>query len=255
MVRGFYTAGTGMIAQRKSMDVIMNNSVNVETAGYKNDAVISRSFKDRLIDRINDPSIINMTSEVGPMNGGVHVDELITTFEQGNIDGTGQTHDMALAGDGFFCIQTAQGERYTRAGNFNVDTQGYLCNADGQRVLGTDNNPLQVGFGDFTVAHNGQVTRADGQYAGQMKIVQFEDNTQLRKQGDNLFYNFGNTAMNAADATTTVRQGYLEMSNAEMADVMVDMMTVYRVYESNQKMVQMTDESIGIAVNQIGKVQ
>lgn len=254
MVRGFYTAGTGMIAQRKSMDVIMNNAVNVETAGYKNDVVISRSFKDRLVDRINDPSIINVTNNVGSLNGGVHVDELITTFEQGNLDGTNQTADMALTGDGFFCVQTPQGERYTRAGNFNVDTQGYLCNADGYRVLGADNNPLQVGFGEFTVSDNGRITRADGQYAGQLKLVQFEDNGQLRKQGDNLYYNYGNTAMNTATATS-VRQGYLEMSNANLSDIMVDMMTVYRVYESNQKMVQMTDESIGLAVNQIGKVQ
>lgn len=250
MVRGFYTAGTGMIAQRKSMDVIMNNAVNVETPGYKNDKVISRTFKDRLIDRINDPSILNI-SEVGDMNGGVHVDELIIDFTQGNIDVTNQMSDVALAGEGFFCVQTPEGERYTRAGNFTVDTNGYLQTPDGYRVLGTDGNPMQVGNGDFSIDTNGNVA-ANGQNAGQLKLVSFEDEQALRKQGDNLFYNYGNSAMGESNAT--VRQGCLEMSNAAMADVMVDMMTVYRVYESNQKMVQMTDESLDLAVNQIGKI-
>lgn len=251
MVRGLYIAGTGMVAQRKSMDVIMNNAVNVETVGYKSDKVISQSFKDRLIDRINDPSILNIDSSVGYLNAGVHVDELVIDFTQGSLDGTGKNTDVALTGDGFLCVQTPEGERYTRAGNFVVDAQGYLCNTDGYRVLGANNAPMRVGQGEFTIDSLGNIT-ADGRNVGQMKLVKFQDNAALRKQGDNLFYNYGNSAMSGYEGT--VQQGYLEMSNADTADVMVDMMTVYRVYESNQKMLQIIDESVGLAVNQIGKV-
>jgi flagellar basal-body rod protein FlgG len=252
MVRGLYAAGTGMLAQLKNMNVVINNATNAETVGYKSDTVVSKSFNDRLIDRINDPSILNTRTTVGSLNGGMYIDQLVTSYEQGVLDATGLQTDLALSGDGFFVVNTSGGERYTRAGNFTADSQGYLINADGYRVVGNDGNSVYVGLGEFGIDAQGAVS-INNQPTGQsLQVVGFEDNGGLRKVGDNLYSNFTGRRVQESDAM--VKQGFLEMSNANVADVMVDMMTVYRLYESNQRMVQMTDESLGLAVNQIAKV-
>ena len=251
MLRGLYTAATGLTVQRAKMDVITNNIVNADTTGYKQDDLISSSFEQAMIERIGDPNVVNASEEVGPYSFGTHIDEIVTDFSVGNFEDTGLQTDLAISGNGFFVVETPDGERYTRSGDFTVNAEGYLVTGDGYYALG-NNGPINVGSGDFFVDESGNVT-ARGELADKMQIVAFEDTSVLRKQGDNLYYSYGGGTPEAA-GDASVMQGYLESSNVDIATEMVDMITVYRAYEASQKILTMTDETLGLAVNNIGSV-
>lgn len=251
MLRGLYIAGTGMLTQMSRMNVLTNNIANAQTTGYKSDELLTRSFQDMMIERINDPAVVNTSNEVGPLNTGVHIDEIYTTFEQGAIEQTGINTDLAIEGDAFFTVQTQDGVRYTRAGNFTVNSDGYLVTSEGNRVLGQD-GPIRVGSSDFSVNATG-VVEANGERIGQLRMAAFADESGLRKAGDNLFINYSNQQELRATGYS-VRQKSLENSNVEVVDEIVKMMTVQRAYETNQKIIQITDETFGRAVNDIGQI-
>lgn len=251
MLRSLYIASTGMLVQRKKMDVMTNNITNIETSGYKKDMLLSRSFKDMMIERLNDPNIVNISKTVGPLNTGIHVDEVVTSFRQGAMEDTGRLSDIALQGEGFFVISTPDGERYTRDGAFAVSSNGYLVNSDGHYVSGK-NGSIYVGQGEFSINESGDVV-VDNTVVNKLRVVTFADLNGLRKTGNNLYMNFNNQPEIALQ-DTVVRQGSLENSNVDMAQEMVNMMTVSRAYETNQRIVKMLDESLGKSVNEVGKV-
>lgn len=271
MLRGLYTSTTAMLAQSRRMDVITNNLVNVETTGYKGDTMTTRSFKDMLISRLNDPSVYQY-SYVGPHNLGIHVDQVFTEFSEGSFEETGHTTDVAIAGEGFFVVDFAQKglteeesydaepeERYTRAGNFALDADGYLVTPDGYYVQG-ENGAILIGTAEFTVDREGVVRVGDDEI-DRLRVVRFEDNSVLRKQGDTLYSVYTETdewgdAVYAADPEEIVgdiRQGFLEASNVDIAKETVRMMETYRAYEVSQRMISMFDESLRTAVNDIAK--
>ena len=251
MVRGLYTAATGMAVQRNRMDVVTNNLVNAETTGFKKDTLVTSSFNEVMLYRINDPSVnVYGTNEVGSYDYGTHIDELITRFERGVLEQTGKSTDLAIEGEGFFAVETEAGERYTRSGNFAVDSSGYLVTSDGNYVLG-ENGRINVGNQKFSVAPDGTVTGASGE-SDKLKFVTFNDLGVLRKQGNNLYYAYGGQAAVNADGAK-VKQFAQENSNVNVSEEMVDLMTLYRKYEASQKVVSMTDDTLGLAVN-LGKV-
>lgn len=252
MLRSLYIAGTGMMTQRAKMNVVINNITNVDTAGYKKDVVVTRSFEDMLLDRLNDPSILNQR-RVGPLAPGVHVDEKVTDFKQGPIEITDVDTDMAITGDGFFVVRTPQGNvQYTRAGNFITDPAGNLLTQEGYAVLGQGGAPINVGTGGFTVRQNGAIFGAEGQQLGMLQIVQFTDNGILRKAGDNCYVPYNGEQPQAAQ-NYAIEQGMLEGSNLDTAREVAEMMLTQRVYESSQRMLQMVDESLEKTVNQIAQ--
>lgn len=242
MLRSLYIAGTGMLVQRKKMDVLTNNITNAETTGYKKDTLLSRSFSDFLIQRMNDNVYI------GPQNTGVHTDAMITDFTQGNMEGTDMLSDLALEGQGFFTITTPQGERYTRDGSFSVSSAGYLTTSEGYPVQG-NNGPVYVGNGKFAIDEKGNVS-VGGTVTGKLKIVSFQNPATLRKEGSSLYSGTGAVP----DDVTTVKQGFVEASNVDIAEEMVKMIEISRTYDTNQRMVKMIDESLGKTVNDVGKV-
>lgn len=252
MVRGLYTSATGMTVQRGKMDVLTNNIVNAETTGFKSDNLITSSFSQTMLSRINDPNISIIGSEaVGGYNYGTHVDELITDFSNGTFEETGKKTDLALTGDAFFIVETAGGQiRYTKSGNFTVNSMGYLMTEDGGYVLG-ENGRIKVGSKDFSVSAKGDVT-GDTATPDRLKLVTFNDLGVLRKEGNNLYTVYGNAAPVQATGTT-VRQGALEGSNVNVSDEMVDMISVYRKYEASQKIVSMTDKTLELTVN-LGRI-
>jgi flagellar basal-body rod protein FlgF len=245
MLRSLYISASGMLAQRKTMDVLTNNLANVDTPGFKRDSLLSRSFRDVYLSRINDPE--GNDGGIGPMNWGIHADTISTDFQEGPLEGTGRTADLALAGDGFFVVETPQGLRYTRSGNFQVDSAGYLCTSEGYYVRGTSGR-IRVGSQGFAVDLAGNIASAGGNY--RLQIVKFADNAALRKAGDNLY---SGPAV-AQLANCDVLQGYLEGSNVDMATEMVSMMTVSRNYEANQRMISMLNETLQKTVNEVGRV-
>ncbi len=249
MLRGMYVAGTGMLAQRRRMDVLTNNISNVETIGFKKDTLVTRSFEDKLLERLNDPTAFAYTQAVGPYNYGNYIDQVYTNFDQGTPEMTEREEDFALMNPGFFVVNTPEGERYTRAGNFFVTADGYLVTQEGYGVMGT-NGVIQVGTNGFTADDLGNIS-VNGNMVNKFRIVNFTDTEALRKQGDNLFANVNNSPV--TEANSIVKQGYLENSNVDVASAMVDMIEITRNYEANQRMLRIIDESLGKAVNDIAR--
>lgn len=252
MLRGLYTAATGMATQRSRMDVVTNNIVNAQTTGFKKDDVMSASFKKVMLNELEDPDVLRTVNEVGPYSFGTHVDKVYTNFSDGSPEQTDRSCDLAISGNGLFAVQTPQGERYTRSGNFEVDTDGYLTTPDGNYVLGNKGR-IKVGSENFSVDSQGNVS-VGGSQTDTLRVVGFADTNSLRKQGDNLYYAYGGAAPAAATGYK-VLQGYKESSNVDIADEMVNMMTVYRAYEANQKVLSMTDETLGLAANNLGRLR
>jgi flagellar basal-body rod protein FlgG len=286
MLRGLYTAGTAMLAQNRRMDVISNNLTNVETPGFKSDLLITQSFRDMMISRLNDPSVYQY-SYVGPHNTGIHIDTIQTSFDQGPLLETQLGTDLALEGDAFFVVEYTpmtlikpdpedaadpdyepeyelgeETERYTRAGNFHVDSEGFLVNSDGYYVLG-ENGRIEVLSDQFTVDATGMISiiNEDGEIeeVDQLLLAKFEDPSILRKTGTSLFLvpeildEDGDPIDVEWEQATNVlvRQSYLEGSNVDTAKNTVDMISTYRAYEINQRILQIVDESLGRAVNDI----
>jgi flagellar basal-body rod protein FlgG len=264
MVRGQYIAGTGMMLQRRMMETITNNITNVDTTGYKKENLVSHTFDAVMLQRMNDDdddaigraeivSARRVASAplVGPMNYGTQIDQIYIDYSTGAFEETGRDTDMALVGDVFFVLETPDGERYSRAGAFLVDGANYLIDAEGNYVMG-ENGRIYVGSGTFSVDSAGGVY-VNGQYSDTLRVVSFEDNNALRKQGGNLFFSADGPA--AVTGAYEVKQKFLENSNVDVGREMVDMISVYRAYETNQRMLTMIDEIVGKAVNDIGRIR
>lgn len=272
MLRGLYTATTAMLAQSRRMDVITNNLVNVETAGFKQDTMTTRSFRDMLISRIYDPSVYQY-KQVGPLNLGVHVDQIFTDFASGSFEETRHPLDMAIVGEGFFVVDwlprfvdedaafdIEPEERFTRSGNFAIDGEGNLVTPNGYYVHGESGVPIHIGTADFIVETDGTI-RAGDEIIDRLRIVTFEDPRVLRKQGDTLYSIFGSydewgefvPDAEPVDIEPEIRQGFLEASNVDLARETVRMIETYRAYEINQRVISMFDETLRISVNDIAR--
>lgn len=261
MVRGLYTAWTGMRNEQKRLDVISNNMANADTIGFKKEKVTSQSFEDELTLRIHDNNVTPaLHRRIGNMNLGVKIGETYHDFTQGSLRETGNTYDLALSGDGFFTIGTTDKQgvtttRYTRDGSFTVTVDGDLTTKDGDYVLDTEGNRIRI-EGAYTAKEvsfdeKGNVL-VDGDTIATLGIVNFENPQALLVYGENMYE--PTEAAGTADATAVVHQGYLEMSNTNVIQEMVDMITVTRAYEAGQKMIQTVDSTLQHSVNEIGKL-
>lgn len=253
MLRSIYLSATNMIVQRAKVDVISNNIANTDTTGYKSDKLVSRSFSDMLLSRIDDPATLRTSERVGSLNTGVHVDELITDFSQGAMEETGEKTSLAINGENaFFVIATPAGDRYTRDGSFHLNAEGYLVTSSGAFVQGESGSNIQINASDFSVDGQGNVL-VSGKNVAKLKFASFSDTAALRKAGENLFYNYGGATVETAKGFS-VKQGFLEVSNTNIAAQVIDMMSASRSYETSQRVVKMLDESLGKAVNEVGRV-
>ncbi len=234
MIRGLYTAGTGMITQRKRLDVTVNNMANVETTGFKQDKLLVKSFAEILISRSDDAGYEN----VGSVNNGVHVDEVFTDFVQGALEQTDRLTDFAIQGEGFFAVNTPEGVRYTRDGSFQTDENMQLVTGSGYPVLGMNGEPIYLTSVEF--------------YVDLIQLTNFTNPEYVRKVGDNLYE--GLEGAEPVMAGGKIRRGFLEGSNVDLVRQMTDMMEITRAFETNQKIASIIDESLGLAVKDIGRV-
>lgn len=254
MIRGLYIANTGMNVQTKRMDIISNDLANVNTAGYKKDTAVVSSFPEILTARIEDmQNHVPNDAHIGTMTFGAKVDGVYTQFVQGSVMNTGSPTNMAIQGNGFFSISTPNGTKYTRDGSFSINQAGNLVTQEGHPVLGQrgvislGEEYLQSGS-ELQIKTNGEVM-INGEVVDKLSIVAFADNQSLTKLEDNLYEGGGGTVAFEG----TVLQGFLETSNVNPVTAMVDMITVSRAYEANQKMIQVHDNLLGKAVNELGR--
>lgn len=255
MIRGIYTAVSGMITQEAKQDIITNNLANVNTVGFKKDDLAVRSFDDMVIQ--NYDKVVggkNVRNIIGTLNNGSEIDSVNTDYTSGTIQSTGISTDFAIDGRGFFTVNRNGQNYYTRDGHFHVNPQGYLVTDSGDYVSCEQNQRLFVGNNEISCDPGGNITILDhnGNVVGQDKFatVDFDDYNNLQKIGDNLFE--GN---NAHTANVTVKQNSLERSNVNTVNEIVNMLTTMRTFETNQKVVQSIDETLDKVVNQVGSVK
>lgn len=188
MVRGLYTAYTGMINQQKRLDTVTNNLANASTTGFKREGLTSKSFDQMLTVKLNDLSVPYLNEGIGKMSLGVKIGENYTDYSQGSFKETGNTYDLALAGNGFFTISYTDkkgntSEKYTRDGEFTMDSEGYLRTLEGDYVQGEGGNiMIPVETSEVSIRDNGDIY-ADGEYVDSLRIVDFEDYNNIEKFG------------------------------------------------------------------------
>jgi len=257
MLKGLYTAYTGLRNEQNRMDIMTNNLANSTTVGFKKEGSTSQSFDDILRFRLKDTTDVgNLAKRVGINNPGVKIGETYTNYEQGSFQATGNTYDLALGGEGFFTIEFTNkaGETtimYTRAGDFTLTKDGYLVTKDGDYVLGTAGRIKLDPLADATVNKDGTITQ-NGAVMATLRITDFEDYDYLEKYGETYFVPVEGYTIKPADAE--VYSGYLETANVSVVTEMVNMISITRAYESNQKIMQAYDETLEYAANQTGKL-
>lgn len=257
MVRGLYTAYTGMVNQQKRLDTITNNLANASTTGYKREGATARAFDEYMGVKINDRTTGYRVTQIGNMSLGVKIGENYTDYSQGSLRSTENTYDLALEGNGFFAISftNKQGEqsiKYTRDGNFTLDVDGALRTTDGDYVQGEGGDIyIPTNAAQVAITTSGDIY-ADGEYIDTVKIVDFEDYNYLKKYGENMYEPVDGAT--ETEPKAVIQQGYLEASNINVVNEMVEMITITRAYESNQKALQTADDMIEKAVNEVGRL-
>ncbi len=258
MVKGLYTAYTGMVNEQNRMDIMTNNLANASTVGYKKEGSTSQSFDDVLTVKIKDQSVgMRNVQRIGIKNPGVKIGENYTDYTQGSFRITDNTYDLALAGDGFFAIEFTNkaGEtdtKYTRAGQFTLNKDGYLVTEEGDYVLDTQNRRIRLNtLLDSKITDDGTIYQNDRAVA-KIQVTDFADYDYLEKYGETYYQPIQGAQTTAANAQ--VKSGYLEMSNVQVVSEMVNLISITRAYESNQKVIQTIDGTLDVAANQIGKL-
>ena len=229
MLRGLYTSYTGMLNEQYRMDIMSNSLANVNTVGFKKEGSTSQAYSDVMAVKIKDwTETPNTPKKLGNMSLGVKIGETYTDFSQGSFRTTENTYDLAIGGKGFFNIEFTNkaGEtstKYTRDGGFTITKDGYLVTKDGDYVLG-ENGRIQLS-------------------TTSLKITDFEDTNYLTHYGETM-WDAMEGAVEKEPENTEIFQGFLEMSNASVVKEMVNMITISRQYESNQKMLTTFDETL-----------
>ncbi|MCC3356188.1 flagellar hook-basal body protein [Bacillus sp. REN16] len=278
MLRGFYSAAAGMLAQQRRTEMLTNNIANANTPGYKVDQGSLRAFPEMLMQRLEgvqspakNGGNLRTASSIGGLNTGVYMQEMIPLFKQGDLRETGLLTDVALVngnlpinaetnkpGSLFFTVQNTNGDvRYTRNGNFTVDPAGFLTTNEGFYVLNENGNRIALENDQFDVSADGSIL-VNGQAQSRLGIAFSEDPLNLIKEGNGLYRsNDGADLPNAAanpEVSYSLKQGFLEGSNVDVTQAMTEMMTAYRTFEANQKVLQAYDKSMDKAVNEIGRL-
>jgi flagellar basal-body rod protein FlgF len=278
LLRGFYTAASGMMAQQRRIEMLTNNIANANTPGYKSDQAALRAFPELLLSRLDKATVPTKTPRsfplqptIGSINTGVYMQELIPNFRQGDIKETGQPTDIALIngtlpvdaetgkeGTLFFVVQNENGDiRYTRNGNFTLNPQGFLTTNDGWYVLDENGQRIELPSTDFTVNADGTIV-ANNTRIARINIAFAVNPNTLVKEGNGLFRSENGvlpSALGNPNITYTLKQGFLERANVDLNRAMTEMLSAYRAFEANQKIVQAYDKSMDKAVNEIGRLK
>lgn len=257
MVRGLYTAYTGMKNEQNRLDIISNNLANVSTAGYKEESVANQAFDRLLTIKIKDVSEAYNDRAIGTMSLGVKMGEVYTDYRQGSVRETGNTFDLAIEGKGFFNLRMVNrnGEetiRYTRDGNFKMTRDGNIVDAYGNN-LQCEGGDLQVPpeASEIVVRDDGSVF-ANGAYVDRIITTDFEDYDHLEKYGDNVYQTVDGAV--EQEASGLIMQGFIEQSNVNSVREMVEMINITRAYEAGQKVIQTTDNMLEQATTSVGKL-
>jgi len=256
MIRGLYTAATGMNAMQHQIDVTSNNIANVNTTGFKQDRA---EFQDLIYESLNYTAGQTTQDTINPtgidVGLGVRLANVQKNFTEGDLKTTSNTLDVAISGRGFFQITLPSGEiAYTRNGNFKLDQDGTIVNGNGYALEPEIVVPENVK--DLTIGTDGYVTAKDPQTGdtidlGQIILADFINPAGLIPLGDSLFLQSDasgdvqeNNPLN--EQFGGLRQGMIESSNVKLVNEMVDLITAQRAYEANSKAITTADSMLDI---------
>jgi flagellar basal-body rod protein FlgG len=256
MSGSIYMAATGALAYERQLQLLSNNLANVNTAGFKKDRGRFREF--------------SLSAEAGSENFPLRSDRLqapgywmeystYTDFSAGALRKTGRPFDLALSGNGFFCVRTPDGVMYTRRGDFTVDADELLVTQEGFPVLGKGGEiriDLAKPSGDireFSISEDGTVT-VDGSEVDRLRIVDFTQSHALEKAGHNYYRALKPRALEELDENLMISQGFLELSNVDTIRMMTEMIEVLRGYESYQKIMRSVDDMNAKLINDVGRL-
>ena len=247
MIRGIYTAVSGMIPRMNQVMNVADNLANQTTHGYKKNSLFLRQ-------------LITAQYALDHANGIERTEvpeEYRIDFSQGGLEKTDRTYDIALNGPGFFRVQDAAGTvTYTRNGRFYLDQNGQLSNAEGMILLSNVNTPVTITGTNTEIMANGEIFEDDA-LRSRIGIADFDpaDYQQLAYMGKGLYTNPAAVNEIAPDPLTEMYQGYLEESNVNPVLAMVDMMEMFRMFELGQKSIQIQDQTLQQSVTEVGVVR
>ena len=257
MVKGLYTSYTGMVNEQHRLDTVANSIANFDTNGFKKEGATSQAFDDVLAYKIKDVTEAgNLPRRMGIINPGVKIGENYVDWSEGSFKETGNTFDLAIAGTGFFTIEftNKKGEtstKYTRDGSFCVDQTGMLRTPDGDYVLNGNGQRIRLDpLQEATINRAGQIYQNNA-LVGTIGITDFENYDYLEKYGENMYQPVEGAAQRPGNYQ--IYSGYLEQSNVSIVDEMVNMISIQRSYEANQKLIQTFDSSLETAT-QLGRL-
>lgn len=266
MLRGFYTAASGMLTQQRRQEALANNLANQNTPGFKADQPVMQAFPEMLMQRmeaykspIRKHGKFMQRETIGTLHTGAVLQEMIPNHQQGDLRETGVLTDLALVYERdpdddsnlFFTVQNNDGElRLTRNGNFTIDGEGFLVTTQGYYILDIDGNPIQTNDYNFQVTSEGMIQAGEETFF--LGIAYVEDVHVLEAEGNDLFN--GEIQPLPEEVSYSVHQGHLERSNVNLIQTMTQMMESYRQFELNQRVLRAYDESMDKAVNEIGRI-
>jgi flagellar basal-body rod protein FlgG len=256
MIRAMRTAASGMRAQQMNVDNIANNLANVNTTGFKKSRI---EFQDLFYQQTRAAALPATEGTAAPTGLEVGYGALPVSTQrmwtQGEMEATGNPTDLAIMGDGFFRIQMPDGrEAYTRDGSFKVSPDGMLVTSDGyplspEIVLPQDTKAISIAAdGTLSVTLAADSTP---QTVGQIELVRFVNPAGLSAQGQNLYVETPNSGQPLSGTATSegygrLQQGQLEVSNVEVIDEMIGLITAQRAYEINSKAIKASDDMLGM---------
>ena len=259
MIKAMRTAASGMSAQQMNVDVIANNLANVNTTGFKRSKI---EFQDILYQKLRSAGVASAAGSTVPINlevgYGTKPAATQRNYSMGSLQSTGDALDMAIEGNGFFQVLLPDGTiAYTRDGSFKMSADGQLVTSDGFYVEPGITIPADAS--EINISADGLVSvlipgSSDPQEIGQLELAKFVNTAGLQAIGHNIFTRtpasgdplLGNPSL---DGFGRINQGYLEMSNVEIVDEMVNMITAQRAYEINSKAIQTSEEMTQVANN------
>lgn len=252
MFRGIETAATGMASIIDLNDIIANNLANINTPGFKQ---LIPAFKN-----IQDMPITQEAQNIGSLSLGSILETTKLDLRQGSIIKTDNRLDVAINGEGFFAVKTESGEEcYTRNGSFSLNDKGELVTKAGDLVLDEGGGAINIDLtsnstADIHITEDGRIMLKNDEIA-KFKILNFPDKSALQAAGNTLLKNTDPKNTPEEQKTVRVTQGYLETSNANVVETMINSITGSRVYETLSKIVQSSDAAYKKLVSEVGRVQ
>lgn len=246
MNRGFFMLGSSMLTQSRTLNTISNNIANIKTAGYKRDTMLSKTFGEMVMNRID-----GGRTELGDVSHMRTADISAKIHSQGQLESSDRNMDFALFGAGFFKVKNAETDPvYTRNGSFDLDNEGFLILEGVGRVQGEDGD-IYLGTDKFTTDGAGTILSAEREVLGKIGVYNFEDYNTLLTVDDGMY-------RGEADGTLVespdLRTNYLEMSNVDLAREMASTIETQRILQNVSQAFKMYDATLQSATTQIGRI-